>query len=146
MNALRSNDLSSAHPKKKSRSGSHSEPSEMAQKASKSCQPLPFLWNSYLKLCCGLAGQPSCHSKTAESEPSSAQDPLLSRKDSTGDAIHNSLLSNEAAHRRATYRDETLPSVLTEHPTSDSREAPAPFNDCVSSMSRPPSHWNRLDS
>ncbi len=57
-------------PSEKSR---RSGPSEMAQKASQKAatdrHPLPFLWNSYLKLCFRLAGQPSGQPNNAGSLP-----------------------------------------------------------------------------
>jgi hypothetical protein len=66
---LRSSDLRSAHPQKSPRS----RPSEMARKTSEKaanhCRPLPFLWNSHLKLCFGLAGQPSRFPNNAGSLP-----------------------------------------------------------------------------
>jgi hypothetical protein len=69
MNGLRSSNLSFAHLKKSPRFG----PSEMAKKTSEKtathCHPLPFLWNSYMKLCSGHAGQPSRHPNSAGSLP-----------------------------------------------------------------------------
>jgi hypothetical protein len=80
MSGLRSSNFSSAHPKK----GPRSWPSEMAKKTSEKpanhCQPLPFLWNSYLKLCFGLASQPSRHPNNSVSEPSRNVTPTIPRR------------------------------------------------------------------
>ena len=72
MSGLRSSDLSSAHPQKAplrvapGRARWHKRP---LKKHAIYCHPVPFLWNSYMKLCFGLAGQPSRHPNNAGSLP-----------------------------------------------------------------------------
>ncbi len=72
MSGLRSRDLSSAYPQeapapgrlRAERDGTKRPPKNLPTTAN-----LPFLWDSYLKLCFGIAGQPSRHPNNAGSLP-----------------------------------------------------------------------------
>ncbi len=69
MNGLRSSNLSLAHPKKAPAPGRARWHKRPLKKYAIYCQPVPFLWNSYLKLCFGLVGQPSRRPNHAGSLP-----------------------------------------------------------------------------
>ena len=77
---LRSSDLSSAHPKESPAPGRLQAERDGKKDLRKPCQPLPFLWNLYLKLCFGLAGQSSRHPNNSVSEPSRNVTPTIPRR------------------------------------------------------------------